>query len=166
MVNNQPPKDSGYTIVELLIALTLLGIVTGLAYQGYRFLQRSFQRWQSRVALEQDGGRIMSAIRNDIILWKRIEHAEAATLSVVRDDNKRIVYRLADQQVLRNGRELNPEGVAVARFEFTYFVHDNESETNPYVTEIDAIAIALTVENRAGNFELRCRMSKRNLVIE
>ncbi len=45
-------NDSGFTVIELIIAIQLSLLVVGLAYVSYKFSSQLMQNWEEKVAIE------------------------------------------------------------------------------------------------------------------
>ena len=77
-------KDTrGFTAVELLVAMTLTGLIVGVSYKSYLFFQQNFVRWQERTGLEEAARRAMIALPNDIQALRRILQAEDQSMTFI-----------------------------------------------------------------------------------
>jgi prepilin-type N-terminal cleavage/methylation domain-containing protein len=62
----------GFTLIELLVAITIFGMVVGLASYGYSLYTRSFSRWQSgfqRAAAQYQRIDLLKTALEDCVPW-------------------------------------------------------------------------------------------------
>ena len=66
MSMDRRPTDAGFTLVELLVTLTLLSIVTGMAYSSFTHAVNVYQQGASRLALGQNLRIAIAELTRDI----------------------------------------------------------------------------------------------------
>jgi len=158
-------KDTrGFTAVELLVAMTLTGLIVGVSYKSYFFFQQNFVRWQERVSLEEAARRVMIAVPNDIQTLRRILQAEDQSMTFVNQNRDIISYRLHKRNIFKNERPLLNKGFFVKKLQFTYFVSNGRwIEYDGDVADIERIKVQLVLEDkRKTSFGLTTEITLRN----
>ena len=110
----------GFTAVELLIALTVSGIIMGFGYQGYHFFQSNFKQWQDRVLVEENARRVMQAMVHDFRAMRALLVADETQISFL-DANRRMVTYAFDRQTLtKNNRPILNRILGVRKLTLRY----------------------------------------------
>ncbi|NOR20341.1 MAG: prepilin-type N-terminal cleavage/methylation domain-containing protein [Xanthomonadales bacterium] len=86
-VNKSPQKGAGFTLVELLLAITLMSILLGLTYTGLRAATRSSERGEKMLA---DGGEIRAS--HQFLRRQLNQMLPLAFGATGNNDNDRIVF--------------------------------------------------------------------------
>ena len=55
-------EESGFTVVEMLVAIVLSSIIIGIAWQGYRGFQQVNLNWRRRAALQEPARIILNGL--------------------------------------------------------------------------------------------------------
>ena len=139
--------DQGFTVVELVVAMTLLALVIGLGYSGARFAERRFVAWQRRTALDLAATRILAAISRELRLSPGGVHGDRNRLEFFGPRKQTITYESQGGRILRNRRNLLPPVCEAGTLAFTYL--DATLEPNPFFGDSNGIVyvrirIALT----------------------
>lgn len=161
IINHQ---SHGFTAVELLVAMALVGLIVGFSYKGYLFFQKNFIHWQERVSMEETGRRIINALINDLQTMRKVIEAEENSITFVDFERKIVTYSFKDQGVFKNGRQLLNEDLTVAKLQFSYFTSNDDSfNFIDNKMNIEKIQIHLLVKNkRRASFELISAVTLRN----
>lgn len=148
-------KDTrGFTAVELLVAITVTGVIVSLGFKGYRFFQQNFLRWQQRVVLEENSRRIMKAITLELQNLRRIVKAERHSLSFINEKRKRVIYSFEAWAVYKNGRTLLPAEIQAERLEFEYYPAEVEHRYFDFLGDperVSKIRIHLVLQSRQSD---------------
>ena len=154
----------GFTAVELLVAMTLTGLIVGASYKSYLFFQQNVVRWQERTGLEEAARRVMIAVPNDMQTLRRILQAEDQSMTFMNQNRELVSYRLHKRNIFKNERPLLNKGFFVKKLQFTYFVSDgNWIAYGGDVADIERIKVQLILENkRKTSFGLIAEITLRN----
>lgn len=154
----------GFTAVELLVAMTLTGLMVGVSYKSYLFFQQNFVRWQERTGLEEAARRVMIAVPNDIQTLRRILQAEDQSMTFMNQNRDIVSYRLHQRIFFKNERPLLNKVFFVKKLQFTYFVSDGSwIEYGSDVADIERIKVQLVLEDkRKASFALIAEITLRN----
>ncbi|MEZ4702014.1 MAG: prepilin-type N-terminal cleavage/methylation domain-containing protein [Rhodothermales bacterium] len=98
--------DAGFTLVELLVAMTLAIVVTTLASSTYLFLARTVSVWQEGVHLENTLHATLTRLTEDLYETTDIDRLPDSTYALVRAAGDTIRYALRNRALYRNGRIL------------------------------------------------------------
>ncbi len=158
-------KDTrGFTAVELLVAMTLTGLIVGVSYKSYFFFQQNFVRWQGRINLEEAARRVMIVLPNDMQTLRRILQAEDQSMTFMNQNRDIVSYRLHKRNIFKNERPLLNKSFFVKKLQFTYFVSDGSwIEYGGDVADIERIKVQLVlVDKRKTSFALTTEITLRN----
>ncbi len=158
-------KDTrGFTTVELLVAMTITGLVVGVSYKSYFFYQQNFVRWRERTGLEEASRRVMITLPNDIQTLRRILQAEDEAMTFMSQNRDIITYRFYKRNIFKNERPLLNKGFFVKKLQFRYFVSDGSwIEYGGDVADIERVKIQLVLKDkRETSFELISEITLRN----
>jgi prepilin-type N-terminal cleavage/methylation domain-containing protein len=142
-------RHSGFTLVELVISIVLVGILAGL---GAQMLGRTFEiyalgresaqgDWQGRLALERITRDLRMALGRASLA---IVPATAITFSDM--DGNNVNYVLAGNQLQRNGRALADD---ISALQFTYLRSDGRTAEAADPNQVYYVTVAFNV-TRAG----------------
>ena len=70
-------KNSGYTTIELLIAMQLTFMVIGLAYSSYLFSRNVLKKWQQKIRIESELAILSKTLSQRLWQIKQILQANA-----------------------------------------------------------------------------------------
>lgn len=123
-------NESGFTVIEAIIAVLLTSLVVGLAYSSYTFLSRMIEQWKTRMTLENTSHQI---VRD----WT--DRARDAVKVKVEDNSWQFVspsgrttrYHHADQTLLRDNRPMHGVEVAVVEARIERHRQDQTNQTVP-----------------------------------
>ncbi len=109
-------RQSGYTLVELLIVIVVSSITGVVISQTYLFSVKWISRWRSNLALERSAHFLMAQVTEDMMYAEGVLMAGDSLWIVKPYEGKDIRYFLADSSVTRNKLRLHDEEVAVSDF--------------------------------------------------
>ncbi len=155
--------DKGFTAVELMVVMALLGVVVGLGFTSFGFLRQNFTSWQRRIAIEQGSRRVMAGLVYELRGAREIVQAEEHDLVFLNRNGNLVRVASDDNGVLRNGRRLLPTGNQ-ADLRFRYLTRNGASLVDYQdVRDIAAVGFSLRVlDRREHSFELESMVLIRN----
>jgi len=163
-------KESGFTLVELLIAMVIGAIVMAAAYSSYVSQQRSYRMTESVTEIQQNLRSAMLFIEKDIRMagFNPLKESGFGILSIgsnslslskdygssdpandengVVDSGETITYDL-DANTLRRDAGSGPKVIAehIANMELKYYNRDGNEE--PDATNVRSISVTLTASD-------------------
>ncbi len=163
-------KSKGFTLVELVIVIVLMGIITGIVGS---ILLGAIDAWTfkfNRQDLLSDGRLAMNRMAREIKEVKnraKVTTADASEFSFENIDSVDITYALSDTDLDRTEDETtNTLAEDVSSLAFTYFDADGdeieEPDVAPGATDIRRIRINITLTKNGENFYLQSDISPRN----
>ena len=107
---SQSSDDRGFSLVEVMITITLVGLTMGAVYSLYVFGANSFTRGEEQVLLQQDVRRAAEIISDTIRYARSIEILEAAPdgegedLALIYAEGNKIVRSEKGRQIVIAGQ--------------------------------------------------------------
>jgi hypothetical protein len=116
MLNN----EHGYTTVELIIAMSMVGLITVFAYSVYIFTLKGIHYWQNRIQTENSAQIIINVMQEDLIKLESFFTIGEESIAFTTTDDDTISYWIEENQLLRNGKEmiLNKDTATALRFNY------------------------------------------------
>ncbi len=157
-------KDSrGFTAAELVVAMTLIGLLVGFSFKAYLYFQTNFVNWQQRVSLEETGRRIIGKVADDLLMLRKVVNAQKSSLSFIDFNGKVVTYEYTKQNILRNSRALLKKSIIAEKMQFYYFTANDNMQDIIDAKNINQIQILLILKNkRQAAFELVTTVTLRN----
>jgi len=154
---SQSSDDRGFSLVEVMITITLVGLTMGAVYSLYVFGANSFTRGEEQVLLQRDVRRAAEIISDTIRYARSIEILEAAPdgegedLALVYAEGNKIVRSEKGRQIVIAG-----QGEQAAEFNLVFktngttdkkvdFIVTGSAGTREYA--ISSSVLALNVES-------------------
>jgi prepilin-type N-terminal cleavage/methylation domain-containing protein len=106
MVRQIINDESGYTVVEVLIALTITSIVLGIVGTVFVFISGQMNRWQDSTGWNNEVHLITQRIHDDFYNSEYIMQTDTSVV-ILRDDGQSISYSGFDYQLQRNGTSMS-----------------------------------------------------------
>lgn len=128
MVNR---SESGFTTVELMIALTLAFVLAGFVYAASHFPHRLFVQWQERAQIESAAWLCVQTLQKDLLHAKQIIVAEPQTLALRSAEQQTISYHLNERRLYRNDECLLSFAIKIDSLAFSYFKRAAAAELQP-----------------------------------
>ena len=161
-------QNSGYTTIELLIAMQLTLLIIALAYSSYLFSRNLISRWQEKIRIDEQLAVLSKTM--SIHLWsiREIQEANESEILVTKFSGDNLRLRL-DKAVYINQDSLSIRPLKIRDGKFTYFLradHSNEiiqsdePINSPDLSEIAAVQLELSLYRRNQEYPFRvfCRL--------
>jgi prepilin-type N-terminal cleavage/methylation domain-containing protein len=150
-------KQSGYSLVELIVAIVLIGIIAGVLAKMFIWGVDIFDTVSNRKDIVQSSRISMEVISKDLRMIKSendIVSASTTGLNFYNMDNEHIIYNFGDGTISRNANSM-VEGIT--SFVFTYYDANGTILVSPVAdpTDIWKIKVELdaTVDGKPINLE-------------
>jgi prepilin-type N-terminal cleavage/methylation domain-containing protein len=173
----------GFTTVELIVAMGLVGIVTAFAYASYIFVVRGINNWQDRVEMENTSHIIINAISKDLIAMEKLLQTEETSIRFVKSNHDTIGYWLQAGKLVINGKYIYEEKKIVFKMWIKYFGSDLSLDLNMdrivdfyeldkngdgflrmnELLYIDLVEVTLTLVNLNREFSIKTAVAPRSL---
>lgn len=114
-------NDSGYTLLELMIAMQLTLLVLGLTIWGYGYTTKLLHKWQTSTARQIDASQYERALEITINRIHSIHQANTDMLSGTSKDGSEIQIRQFESYLLINTKRL----LKVHKVNFRYILLRN-----------------------------------------
>lgn len=96
-------EESGYTLVEILVAITIVSIVLGVASTVFLFANRQLTKWSKSIDYYSTTQIVSSQIYKDMMIGQEITFTDS-TLAITTGASE-ITYDWSDGSLDRNGTE-------------------------------------------------------------
>ena len=105
MVFREVTKEDGYTIVELMIALTIISIVLSAVASVFLFVNQQMNNWSASLEFYNNYQVVQNKVFNDLIAAENISVSDTALTVVYMDYSNR--YSWLENQLHYNGTRLS-----------------------------------------------------------
>lgn len=119
-----PMGEGGFTLVEAVVAVTIVVLVAGLVLTTYLLAVQQVSRWREGLALESHAHVAAQRVVSDLGRAARVAWEEDE-LVIVALDSSRVTYALSDSVLTRQGRPMHGPEVRVT--EWSAAVEDGRS---------------------------------------
>ena len=104
--------EHGYTLVEIGVAMTLSGLVLGLAFQSYLLARKAAGTWQRKLERENDVHVALTRVTRDLYEARAIRHPTAGTWTLRRPAAEPITYTRRGGRLYRSTGDSTAAGRA------------------------------------------------------
>ncbi len=160
-------KEKGFTLIELVIAIVILGIIAGIGTPLLLGISDSLAFLVSRTAIDQAGDIALSRMTREMRRLKDDSSVNTATSSQFSFDDvnsNTISYSLSGTDLMRNSDILASD---VQDLSFTYYDDSGSTISTPVVspnkTDIRRIDISLEFTSSGQIFYYKSQVRPRNL---
>lgn len=170
-IDNQN-KEKGFTIIEMLVAITITGILITVVYMAYHFSLRHLRTWEKLSVLERESSIIAQQLRSDILESQKVKNTGLSEWEIVGLDGKEIWYQFQEGTLLRNQFPMNKEEVCITAFDMqpVKFGELNDSRMGDFSEGVDlnqslydsGIRLICTLESNGKTIDLSCNLRPRN----
>jgi prepilin-type N-terminal cleavage/methylation domain-containing protein len=162
--------ESGYTLIELLIALQLSAIIIGIIYMNYQFIQNYLVRMEERINFEIRCAAISDIITKQLTETREVVRAESKLLSLITHSEDSVIIQIKDELIINRNNLL--EGYRIeGKFNY-YFISGEKrywtSHPNPRkISQLRAVKVVLKItrKNSIKRLDVTCRLLKRKPII-
>lgn len=106
MVFRELKKEDGFTIAELLIALTIISIVLATVSSVFLFVNRQMNTWKTNMQFYNNYQVVQNKLYNDVLKAESIISSDTSiTFTDISERNDR--YNWGNGKILLNGKELS-----------------------------------------------------------
>jgi prepilin-type N-terminal cleavage/methylation domain-containing protein len=123
-------KNRGFTLIEVLVALSLLSIVSGMAYSFYLFAHKQVVIREKKASEFDNALLLLESAARNIRESKATLLLEASNWVFLTGNGDTASYRFADGTLKFNSVTLSIGGQAVPKFSFTGFGNDSLLDIN------------------------------------
>lgn len=147
MVQRLIKEEDGYTLVEVLVAITIISIVLGIASTGFVFANGQLSRWSSDVAYYNNLHIAQSQIYKDVMRAEEVVFSDSSL--VVQIGSRQRHYNWVDGILSLNGEDLS----------------DNENEIDSMYIQPDNVGHQVESPSRKMNWKVVQVSSRRKIEI-
>ncbi len=105
MVQKLIKEEDGYTLVEVLVAITIISIVLGIASTVFVFANQQLSRWSSDVAYYNNLHIAQSQIYKDVMKADEVVFMDSSMVVQIGEREKH--YNWVDGRLHLNGKDLS-----------------------------------------------------------
>jgi len=168
-------KNSGYTTIELLIAMQLTFMVIGLAYSSYLFSRNLVRKWQDKIGVEAQLAVLSKTLSEHFWQIRQILQADATHLLALEISGDSLQL-LLNGQLYMNDNSLVIFPLKLKEGKLCYFLtFESSGEIIQRSGQIDStetfsitavqLELCLSGQDREYPFILCCRLPQSRLVI-
>lgn len=105
MVQRALENEDGYTIVEILVAITIVSIVMGIVGSVFIFVSRQMNRWQGNTRFYNEYEIIQNRVFYDVLSAESVNTSDSTL--VLKSKTKYTEYLISPNQLVRNGEKVS-----------------------------------------------------------
>lgn len=167
-------KHRGMTLIEILLALAIFGIIITAIYSVFGTSIKSYFSIEDDIALQKSAQEMLNKITDDISTTKTIVDATVSTFTFINTKSESVRYEIEGDKILKNSAQINPGTIQVTSLEFNYFGNDKFLDkdedgiidadeldvnqdgelTDTELTKISMVRIKLGLKNKDQRMEL------------
>jgi len=162
-------NDSGVTFIELLVALSLVSLLTVFIISANLFVNRVLSDWRDNNAIYEDGWFIISRLSDDIKSCRAVARSDSMSYAIIINEADTVLYQMAEGKLHRNGIILNSPGVICDSLELTKSSFEKSTPDSilinglsSYQDELINIKIHLSYKKLTESFETCVRHQNAN----
>lgn len=133
-------NDQGFTLIELMVSITIISIVTTTVFSLYTIAIKAYDRDYSRISLQQNARQAFIRLTNSLRLAKKCDVLSSSKVSITTPKGNIVYYYLEDGVLYR----------------------EKNGGKNP-VSEIEDLNIRISDD---GSIELRLTAQEKGQMIE
>lgn len=146
-------SERGFSLVELMIVLALIGMIGGFVASVYLFSERSIIEWERNLRLWNELHNLADGISEDIYRAEVLEEIAKNKMELFMPGNTSRTYKMDKTRLMRNGRNLNSAETDVIDLVFEWGEKANRTGKQ-LIEDIKLIRLALTITDRRDTLEL------------
>lgn len=163
-------SQSGFTSIEIMVAGTLVMILTSTIYLTYQFSQKHMKGWQQRMHLERTALYCFNRLARDIQLSDQSDPLKNG-IQIKSIDQDTIIYVLADSILYRNQFPVNSADGLITEMHIQRITDPDQTELDPMQFQnspdetprpLHLFAISLTFQSHGRDYVLRTAVFPRN----
>lgn len=136
MINSEKPyrvtSEKGFSLVELLVVLALIGIIGGLVSSAYLFSQRMINDWRLDMGLQNKFHTVIHGLSEDMFKAERITVLEKKAISLKMPEGEERKYYEIEDRLYRNERLLVDSTYSLSFFELSTKNSDNSLNSSSH----------------------------------
>ncbi len=117
-----PCDNNGFTLIEIIVAILIFGILSSILFSTLIQIQRRTSRSKWRNELTEEGVKISNIIRLELTGARELYFADEDSVSFLSQDGKMNSFYYRDSVLFRSGKRLISEGTKVTYFKFIYYL--------------------------------------------
>ncbi len=110
MVQRLIKNEKGYTIVEALIAVTVVSVILGIAFSIFVFANNQLNQWSSNLEFYNNLHLTQNQVYNDVLRARELAFTDT-TLIVLDNSSEPEVYNWREGRLVRNQILVNPSSI-------------------------------------------------------
>ncbi|MDX1548406.1 MAG: prepilin-type N-terminal cleavage/methylation domain-containing protein [Rhodothermales bacterium] len=110
--------EAGYTLVELVVALLLAGVLASVLFSAHLAMLRWVEPWRRGVALENDAHLITRRLAADLAHAEQFFDDGAGRWRLTYRSGRSVAYRHEDGRLTRNGHPMHSAPVRITSVRF------------------------------------------------
>lgn len=122
-------NQSGFTTIELIIAVQLSIIIISLVYVSYLFVTNLLEKWQNKIQIENRLNVISTSITKNVTGISQIISASNKVLIATKSDGDTVIYNLSSE-FTQNDKILDSGILKFYQGDIRYFFYQSEAKGN------------------------------------
>lgn len=153
----------GFTLIEVLISLAVLGLITGLVLQAILASQGVSREVTSRWEAARTAQALLNRVCDDIRRTSAVDAASTSTTLVLWIGGSEVTYAVSEEGFLtRNSTPIHSGRARVSSMELVYLSSGNPAPEAASPADASAVMVRLTVEQGGNSLEVSAAAGLRN----
>jgi prepilin-type N-terminal cleavage/methylation domain-containing protein len=136
-----PFEKKGFTLIEMIVALLIFGILSTLLFSTLIRIQRRTSTSQWKNELTEEGVRICNTIRLELTGARKILYADEDSISFFNQEGDLLSFYAKDSLLFKSKKRLTSAKTKLSSFKFIYYLPSDiigESADPIYSLPLDA----------------------------
>lgn len=133
---NTITEEQGFSLVELLVVLSLVGLITTFVMTAYFYAEQAITNWKHATRLENELHTLAEGLADDIYKAEAVMEVGEGFISLEVFGHEQRQYELDQGKLFRNGVNITSEDISIISFYTENGMQTEKDSVDPKLLEI------------------------------